>query len=565
MKRIFRSITLFLSACMLLLAISGCGSSGDKTTGTTGSQAGSGETATAVKEATALSMFTFSEGVKDVISKSDVWKTIMNNTGVNVELEAIAGMQADEKRSVMIASGEYPDILDRIDERFIDAAALLPLDDLIDQYGPNIKKAWGDSLNKLRSPKDGKIYFIGSPKNRPEEIAEPGPALMIQYDVLEKTGYPQIKTLDDVFNVLKEYTSKYKDIDGKSFIPWGIWADSWGYNHTVNNPALWTNGFTDDSDAYVDQKTYDVTYFNATDHFKDYLKFLNKLYKNNLLDKNGFITKIDEFNSQVANGRVLAAIYHTALISESEAALRQAGMPERCYARFPIIKDSSIVDRSQVYCESYDTGMGITVDCKDPAKAIQFIDYLVSVEGNVLLNWGIEGIHYDVVDGKRVQKEEVSKAWNSNPDYRWQQGINCLTWWPQYNGAIVLDDGDYASPFNVNTTYASYDSETKKVLDQYKVKNWGQLFDTSGHSTPYGFAWTIPIESGSAAELANTKANELRHIMVGEIVMSPDDGSFENKWDTFKKKLYDDCKIADWEKAMSESIKTRLKLWKIIN
>jgi len=559
----FRKLVVLVAVCMLMAMFSGCGAGESKQEGDVKEPQNTADETQTDAEPVTLSMFTFSEGVNDVFTQSAVWETIMKNTNTTIEFEAIAGMQADEKRSVMIAGGEYPDILDRIDERFIDAGALIPLDDLIDQYGPNIKKAWGESLNKLRSPTDGKIYFIGSPKNRPEEIAEPGACLIIQYDVLEKTGYPQIKTLDDVYNVLTQYTAQYSDIDGKPFIPWGIWADSWGYNHTVNNPALWVNGFTDDSDAYINPKTYDVTYFNATDYFKDYLKFLNKLYKNNLLDKNGFITKIDEFNSQVANGRVLAGIYHAQLINESEAALRQAGMPERCYARFPIVKNSGIKDRSQVYCESYDTGMGISVDCKDPVGAIRFIDYLVSVEGNVLLNWGIEGVHYDVVGGKRVQKAEVATQWNSNAEYRWKEGIGCFTWWPQYNGGILLDDGDYASPLNIDAVYENYDEATKKVVDRYGVKCWGQLFDTAGQSTPYGYAWTIPIESGSAAELASTKANELRHIMVGEIVMSPDDNTFEEKWSTFTKKLYDECKINDWEAAMSEAIKTRLELWGI--
>lgn len=560
----FGKFLALLTAFMIMLALSGCGTTKTGSEGVQQSKGSDNATTTEAEGITTLSMFSFSEGLNDGFTNSQVWKTILKNANVNIKFEAIAGMQADEKRSVMIASGDYAGMLDRIDERFIDAGALIPLDDLIDKYAPNIKKAWGNSLDKLRSPKDGKIYFIGSPKNRPEEIAEPGPCLMIQYHVLEELGYPAIKTLDDLYDLLVEYTQKYSEIDGKPFIPFGIWADSWGYNHTVNNPALWVNGFTDDSDAYVDQQTFEVTYFNATEYFKKYLKFLNKLYKNKLLDPNSFITKKDEFDSQVANGRVLAMIYHTALISEAEAALRQADMPERCYAKFPIVLDTSIQDRSQVYCESYDTGMGITVNCEDPVKAIQFIDYLVSVEGNVLMNWGIEGVHYDIVNGKRKQKPEVAAQWNSNPDYRWQEGINYLTWWPQYNGAMLLDDGDYASPFNVDTIYASYDDVTKKVLEQYGVRYWGQLFDTSGESTPYGFAWTIPIESGSAAELASTKANELRHIMVGEIVMSPDDSAFEKKWNEFVTKLYENCKISDWETAMSEAIKTRVKLWNVM-
>ena len=115
-------------------------------------------------------------------------------------------------------------------------------------------------------------------------------------------------------------------------------------------------------------------------------------------------------------------------------------MPERCYARFPITMNEEIKDRSQVYCESYDNGVGISTKCKDPELAMKVIDYIASNEGNVLLNWGIEGQHYDIVDGRRVWKEEVKAAYASDPNYRYQEGISFSNWWPMYVGSMKLDD-----------------------------------------------------------------------------------------------------------------------------
>ena len=39
-------------------------------------------------------------------------------------------------------------------------------------------------------------------------------------------------------------------------------------------------------------------------------------------------------------------------------------------------------------------GTGISIDCKDPVRAIKFLDFLASDEGQILNNWGIEGKHY---------------------------------------------------------------------------------------------------------------------------------------------------------------------------
>lgn len=509
-----------------------------------------------------LTIFDFTEELnQELINNATTIQYLEDRLNVNLEIEVISGMSTEEKIATMIASGDYADIMFRVDERMIEAGALIPLDDLLESDGQDILKAWGTSLNKLRYPGDSKVYWIGSPKNRPEELTDAGACLMVQYDVLEKLGWPEIKTLDDVHQALKDYLAMVPDLNGTSFIPWGVWADSWGYNQTVNNPALWINGFTDDSDAYIDQQTFDVTYFNTTDYFKTYLKYLNTLYNEGLLSENAFITKYDEFNSQVASGRVLATIYNASLISEPEASLRAAGMPERCYARFPVVLDESIQDRSNVYCESYDNGVGISVNCKNPELAMKVLNYIASNEGNVLLNWGLEGVHYDVIDGKRVWKDEVQAQYNADPTYRYREGVSCLNWWPLYYGAMKLDDGDYATPVNKEAFYIASDEETKKALDAYHVTCWGDLFDTTGTPTPYGYAWTLVIESGSDADLANSKANTLRHTEVPNIVMSKTDEEFEANFTSFVDKLYNDCKINLWEDAMHEAIVERMAIW----
>lgn len=192
---------------------------------------------------------------------------------------------------------------------------------------------------------------------------------------------------------------------------------------------------------------------------------------------------------------------------------------------------------------------------------MKFIDFISSNEGNVLLNWGIEGVHYDAVEGKRVWKEEVAQQYASNPNYRYEQGINCLGWWPLYYGAMRLDDGDYATPVNKEDFYTSADAETQKTLDAYELTCWGDGFDTTGTPTPYGFAWTIAIETGSDAELANSKANALRHTVVPTIVMSKTQEEFNQNFAVFVDRLYNECKIDLWEAAMSEAIISRMEIW----
>jgi putative aldouronate transport system substrate-binding protein len=489
-----------------------------------------------------------------------VARKITEKTGVTLEIEVLNGMDQSQKRSVMIAGGDFPDLLTNVGNDWTDGGALIELDELIEQYAPNIKEKFGDSLKKLRYEQDGKIHFVAGPANKPADIIDANQCLLIQYDVLDKLGYPKLETLDDVSAALKSYLEIVPDLDGKSFTPWGLWLDTWGYNITMNNPALWVNGFLDDSDANVNPETYEVTFFNRTDYFKKYLKWLNVMYNENMIDPNSFIMKNEQMKSLASTGRILAMIDGTWDIGDVEASLRQAGMPERCYARLPIVIEKGVVDRSQVTCESYSWGVGISPNCKDPVRAIKFLDWVASDEGSIMLNWGVEGIHYDTVDGKRALKPEIAEEINKDPDFKWREGYQYI--WNQQVGAVKLDDGDYAVPFNPDSVYPNSDDWTRKVMDQFGIKFWGQNFKVDGNPNPFGYTWSLNIPQGSPGQVAASKADQIRHQLVPTIVSAASETEFEAKWQEFINSLLNDSKIEEYEKAMTDLIRTRMELWK---
>lgn len=125
-----------------------------------------------------LTVFDFTEELnQELINNAPTIQYLEDRLNVNLEIEVISGMSKEEKIATMIASGDYADIMFRVDERMIEAGALIPLDDLLESDGQDILNAWGTSLNKLRYPADSKVYWIGSPKNRPEELTDPSACL----------------------------------------------------------------------------------------------------------------------------------------------------------------------------------------------------------------------------------------------------------------------------------------------------------------------------------------------------------------------------------------------------
>lgn len=117
----------------------------------------------------------FSPGKKDTLaSETTIGKVLQEQTGVDWKLEYLVGDSAT-KAGVMIASGDYPDVISSSGEmsKLLDAGAYIPLDDLIEEYGPNIKRVYGPYFDKMKNAEDGKIYALPYTANQGEYSGSP--------------------------------------------------------------------------------------------------------------------------------------------------------------------------------------------------------------------------------------------------------------------------------------------------------------------------------------------------------------------------------------------------------
>ena len=79
----------------------------------------------------------------------------------------------------------------------------------------------------------------------------------------------------------------------------------------------------------------------------------------------------------------------------------------------------------------------ISKNCKNPDRAIAFLTYLSSEEGQMDMFLGVEGETYDVTDGKPALKQEFIDMMTTDFDgFSNQYGL-CDTYWMLRNSVIV--------------------------------------------------------------------------------------------------------------------------------
>lgn len=499
--------------------------------------------------------------------QDDVGKEITRLTGVTIDAEFPVGDSA-QKIALIASSGNYPDLISPKGElnRLVDADAMLDLTDLIDQYAPNIKKLFGDQMKRLRYSNDDKsIYVIPTYSAVDGVNFVAGGGFELQHRVVKEAGYPAIKTVQDYENAIKSYLEKHPtDENGNPNIGLMLNGDDWHTYISVTNPAPEATGKAGDGEWAIDPNTSEATYHYRTAGEKDYFKWLNHMYNTGLLDKESFVQKTDQYNAKIASGRVIGLVDADWGYGDGEKALKQDGKFDQTYGHYPVMVSDQYKDnRMQSTGFMAGWGIGITKDCKDPIRAIKFLDFLASEQAQVLNNWGIEGKQYKVENGKRVVPAEVQeRIIKDNAAFSKESGVGFYGLMGAHYGDGVKDStGNYYTKNFPEQIIEQYSAADKETLQGYGVKTWAELFTNEKDLPikPWGAAWNISIPSDDEVNILSNKMKDITWKRIPNMIMAKPE-QFDALWDKYQQELID-AGVEKMEKGFTKYVQDRVKLW----
>ncbi|GAB2539596.1 ABC transporter substrate-binding protein [Gracilibacillus alcaliphilus] len=492
-----------------------------------------------------------------------VAQKITEETGVKLEIDYPVG-GSDEAVPLMIASGDYPDLIFAKGDlgKLIEAGGVIKLDDLIEEKGDNIKQMYGDQLDRLRnSIDDPSIYTVGTYGVENAHWETSG-TFQIQLDVLRELGYPEINTLEEFEAAITEYVEMHPEIDGQKTIPLSLLGSDWRWLITVGDPASAASGIPGDGQWAIDDETGEATYKFLLPELKEYFRWLNGMNDKGLLDPESFTHTYDTYISKLSSGRVLSVADQDWNISDADAALVSDGKEWRTYAPLPVTLGEEYVSQGlKDYGYSGGWGIAISSTSEYQEEAFEFLDWMASEEAQILVNWGIEGENYDVVDGKRVLKEEDRERKNSDNNYGKETGVGYYVYpFPQWGNAALDSNGEPISPDTEQDIIDNFNSAEKEVLVEYDMNNWIDWFPPTEELgvSNHGQAFNYPISSGSDLEIIQQKADDLTEQRITQAILgSPDD--FDATWDA----MIDELEAMDIEKANQEMTQKTLEIMEL--
>ncbi|MBT2282704.1 sugar ABC transporter substrate-binding protein [Paenibacillus polymyxa] len=369
------------------------------------------------EEATDLTWYVNADWWNTDFGKDIVTKKIKEDLNINIKF--ITG--DDTKLNTFFAGGDMPDLLTVFDSNspVVQKAATwaMPLNDLADKYDPYFNKvAASDTLNWFQLA-DGKTYGYPNYSNTQEDYDSGNipakTAFIIRKDVYEALGSPVIGTPEEFQSVMKRIKQEFP-----ALIPFG-------FNSIGEGTGSLGDTLQDFIGVPLETESGEFYDRNLDEDYLTWLKTLNTVYRDGNISDDSFADDGTAFEEKVKSGKYATMLLDGTPQQGGNLQIYMSANPGKEYVA--IDGPQSTKGNAPTLNQSGITGWMINFiskDCKDPAKAIQIFTYLLSEEGQTLMNYGIEGETFQTkADGSvellpAVKDMQLNNADQFKKDYR---------------------------------------------------------------------------------------------------------------------------------------------------
>ncbi|MEG1875006.1 MAG: extracellular solute-binding protein, partial [Angelakisella sp.] len=343
-------------------------------------------------------------------SETDSAVALEKATGVHVEYTHPPVGQESTSFSILLASGDYPDITQMNNVEYpgggdaaLNDGVFLKLNDLIDKYAPDYKalRESSEEKRKMTITDNGNIWAFYHMNDLPEG---PFNGMSVRGDWLTELGLPMPETIEDWHTTLKAFKDK------KGCVAPLVVAN----NGTVGYKSeTFASAFGVAREFYVDQGQ--VKYGPTQPGYREYIETMHKWYAEGLIDSD-FLTRTNlpymayppmdmvgnDQSGAFPNNWDMTGEYWVEMGSAKDAKFFAQPVPAP-------VKNKG--DKLHIGFATYSVlyPSAISAQCKNPEIAVKWLNFLYTKQGSDILNYGEEGKTFTYVDGKPTYTDEIMK------------------------------------------------------------------------------------------------------------------------------------------------------------
>lgn len=377
-------------------------------------------------------------------------------TGIDMEYLQPPIGQETEQFSLLLADGNLPDIIEYNwlntypggPQKAIDDGVIIPLNDVFEQYCPNIMAYLeaNPDIDRMIKTDDGTYYCFPFVRGDLGLCYTTGP--MLRSDWLEEVGMDIPETMDDWHEVLTAFKDEMGSTAPLTFqSDAGFW-DMFSFGYAYN---LQRGLFIGDDGT--------VHYGASEASYKDFLTTMAQWYAEGLIDQDMATANFEQVSSKMTSGVSGASFGFAGSRMGAWLTTAQPTNPEYDLVPTPFPTVEEGATREYGYVDQLYKGVAsgaITTSCTDIERAARFLDYGYSEEGHILYNFGVEGVSFEWIDGYPTYTDLIM----NNPDG-----------WPVSQAMAAHIRGNYNGPFVQDLRYVEQYYTSQGQIDSIEV--WG--------------------------------------------------------------------------------------------
>ena len=511
--------------------------------------------ASAEPEEVTLSLVSYRELQKNPVAwyETDVYKWIFDQIadkyGYRINLEY--DCYDNDKLNLMYASGELPDIVYFYSatqvQTVMDNGYALNLAPLLEEYAPHMldeKFAQRNELmQSLAGGEDNGLYFI--PTTYGLELRGGGQNSVRGYTVnwewFKEIGAPDIPNDAAYIDALAQMVEKHPQTeDGKPVYAFGYTDDfnDWTCLRAFPTNESLLNMWTFSGYLYMEGLDDNVLYNGYTDTerstFWQEMHFANALYNKGLLDPDSFTQTGAERTAKIEAGQ------YAGVATDNSA---------NGYVVAPAT--GAMLFGNKIHLAGYypDQQVFVSSSSENWKAALAWIDYMHTEEAERALYSGIEGVHWNYVDGVPTLTDETIAMYQENGDAIKKSGVANTTPIRISQPGMSHSDGYPLSLFETDEMRAASMTPILKDYSDYygvsypsqarqKLVEEGKIIDHSHNFSQLVAVAREPIPTDILRIL--TKCNDVVYTAVPKLVMAAN----QEEFDAIQEQV-----LADLEKA----------------
>ncbi|GHV28770.1 ABC transporter substrate-binding protein [Spirochaetia bacterium] len=349
-------------------------------------------------------------------------------TNVHLNLMLYPNHVAGERKNILLASGDYPDVIGGwITGDVVKMAAdgvIIPLEDIIDQYTVHIKEILDmPGVRERMTLPDGHIYSPPYLIEEPQVTFKP----WINVKWLKQLGLEMPSTTDEFKNVLIAFRDRIPPVNGRKVIPL-----SWNpYQLNLGVLAGWFGINAQSTFAIIDGQV-EIT-INRNE-FREFLKYFADLYASGLVDSQLFT---QDYPSWVAKGK--QGLYGAAFSYwPDDFAPRTSDdvtVNRWDFEPLPVLRAPGVLKpvfvRNTNGMTLFKNQFVITDRASNPITIMRWLDYVYEMENSIQAQYGPIGLRVEKLpDG--TYREKDTSSWSDAQKEKYSDNNNFVWSLPKY-------------------------------------------------------------------------------------------------------------------------------------